>query len=111
MITVRYVGSVAVLDVQGGLEGGVGAPGLRPAIRQALEHGAETVVVNLDQVVGIDSAGVSQLASAYMTAVNGGGRLRLCGLSHKLQEVFVVTRLNTVFDIYPTEADAIAGTK
>jgi anti-sigma B factor antagonist len=111
MITARYVGGVAVLDVQGGLEGGVGAPGLRPAIRQAIERGSDTIVVNLEKIGGIDSAGVSQLASAHMTAVNSGGRLRLCGLSHKLQEVFDVTRLSTVFDIYPTEADAIAGTK
>ena len=109
MITSRYVGAVAVLDVQGGLDGGVGAPGLRPAIRAAIEHGSRTIVVNLAGVSGIDSAGVSQLASAHMTAANTGATLKLCGLSKKLHDVFVVTRLNTVFQIYLTEDDAIAA--
>jgi len=106
MITPRFAGAIAVLDVHGALEGG---DGLKPAIRQALDHGARTIVVNMQDVTGIDSSGVSELASSHLTAVNSGGCLKLCNLSRKLQEVFAVTRLNTVFDAYETEADAIAS--
>ena len=109
MITTRFVGAIAVLDVTGALEGGVGAPGLRPAIRVALDTGARTIVVNLQGVAAIDSSGISQLASAHMTAVSNGGLLKLCHLSRKMKDVFVVTRLNAVFDAYDTEADAIAS--
>ena len=109
MITPRLVGTIAVLDVQGALEGGVGDPGLRTAIRLALDNGARTILVNLQGVTVIDSSGVSQLASAHLTATNSGGHLKFCNLSRKLKEVFIVTRLNTVFDAYDTEADAIAS--
>jgi anti-sigma B factor antagonist len=106
MTNTRFVGSIAVLDVHGALESD---SGLRPAIRLALDNGARTIIVNLQNVTAIDSSGVSQLASGHLTAANSGGRFKLCNLSRKLKEVFVVTRLNTVFDAYDTEAEAVAS--
>ena len=38
-----------------------------------------------------------------------GGALKICCLSRKLKDVFVVTRLNTVFELYETEAEAVAS--
>jgi anti-sigma B factor antagonist len=106
MTNTRFVGTIAVLDVHGALEAD---SGLRPAIRLALDNGARTIIVNLQNVTAIDSSGVSQLASGHLTAANSGGRFKLCNLSRKLKEVFVVTRLNTVFDAYDTEAEAVAS--
>ena len=105
MTTTRFVGSIAV-DLHGALDAG---DGLRPAIRLALDNGARTIVVNLQDVAAIDSSGVSQRASGHLTAANSGGCLTLCNLSRTLQAVFVVTRLNMVFDAYDTEAEAVAS--
>jgi hypothetical protein len=44
-----------------------------------------------------------------MTAANRSGRMKMCCLSHKLTEVFVIMRLHTIFDSYTTEADALAS--
>jgi anti-anti-sigma regulatory factor len=44
-----------------------------------------------------------------MLLAGNGGSLKICSLSQKLKDVFVVTRLNTVFDVYETEAEAIAS--
>ena len=111
MITTRTLGTIAILDVHGALAAGEGHPHLRPAISLALDNGARTVILNLQDVAAIDSSGVSQLASGHMTAVNSGGRLKLCNLSQKLKDVFIITRLHRVFDAYDTEADAIASAK
>jgi anti-sigma B factor antagonist len=109
MIKTRFVGTIAVLDVHGALAAVEGDPGLRPVIRLALDNGARTIIVNLQGVTAIDSSGVSQLASGHLTAINSGGRLKLCNLSQKLKDVFAITRLHAVFDAYDTEADAIAS--
>lgn len=111
MITTRTLGTIAILDLHGALGASEGALGLRHAIRLALDNGARTVILNLQDVATIDSSGVAQLASGHMTAANRGGRLTLCRLSQKLKDVFVVARLHTVFDAYDTEADAIASAK
>ena len=79
-------------------------------IRDAVANGVRTVVVNLEDAIAIDSSGVSDLASGHMALAAVGGALKLCCLSRKLQDVFVVTRLNAVFETYETEAAAVAGT-
>jgi anti-sigma B factor antagonist len=66
-------------------------------------------VINLQHVSAIDSSGIADLASSHMTVESRGGRLKICNLSKKLKDIFVITRLNTVFDTYDTEADAIAS--
>jgi len=45
----------------------------------------------------------------YEFTANNAGSLKLCCLSKKLRDVFVVTRLDKVFDIHETEAAAVAS--
>src|SRR5262249_50416477 len=107
-IVTRVAGSATVMELHGALTSNEGDPALRPAVRAAVEGGARHVILNLQDVSDIDSFGAAVLASSHMSAVNRGGRLMISNLSRKLQHLFAITRLNTVFEIYPTEADAVA---
>jgi anti-sigma B factor antagonist len=78
-------------------------------IRAAVADGARVVVVNMEDATAIDSSGVSDLASGHMALTGAGGALKLCCLSKKLQDVFIITRLNSVFETYATEAEAVAS--
>jgi anti-sigma B factor antagonist len=102
-------GTTTVIRVSGPLTANVGERGLREAIRQAVDGGSRVVVVNLAGAAAIDSSGVSDLASGHMVMSRSGGVLKLCCLSKKLKDVFVITRLDTVFEVFDTEADAIAS--
>lgn len=82
---------------------------LRRAIRTALEGGARAIVVNLQGVTVVDSSGVADLATSQTAVTKFGGRLTLCHLSQKLKDIFVITRLDKVFEQYETEAEAIAA--
>jgi anti-anti-sigma regulatory factor len=46
-----------------------------------------------------------------MTATNRGGEMKLCNLTQKLKDVFVIMRLHTVFHSYGSEAEAIASAR
>ena len=105
----QLVGTTTVLRVHGTLAANVGERGLREVIREAVADGVRTVVVNLEGATAIDSSGVSDLASGHMALAAAGGALKLCCLTKKLQDVFVVTRLNSVFETYETEAAAVAS--
>ena len=109
MITSRVEGSTTVLEVHGVLTTADSGAALRRATKTAMDAGSQTVVINLLDVGFVDSSGVSDLASCHTALAGRGCHLKICHLSHKLKDVFVVTRLDTVFDIYDTEADAIAG--
>jgi anti-anti-sigma factor len=105
----QVVGATTILRVHGTLRTDADERGLREVIRDAVADGVRTVVLNLEDAIGIDSSGVSDLASGHMLLAGNGGSLKLCCLSKKLQEVFVVTRLNAVFETYETEAAALAS--
>jgi anti-sigma B factor antagonist len=109
MINIRTLDTITILDVQGPLAAGQEDAALRKAVRVAFEGGATTVILNMAEVPSIDSSGVAALASGHMTAANRSGRLKLCCLGRKLKEVFVVMRLDTVFESFDTEADALAS--
>ena len=109
MIKTRTFDAITILDLHGPLAAGRDDAGLRQAIRLAFEGGATTVILNMQDVPAIDSSGVAALASGHMTAANRGGRLKLCNLTQKLKDVFVIMRLHTIFESYGSEAEAIAS--
>ncbi len=109
MIKTRTLDSTTMLDLHGPLVAGQDDAALRKAIRTTFEDGAKTVILNLQNVPAIDSSGVAALASGHMTAVNRGGHLKLCNMTQKLKDVFIIMRLHTVFESYDTEADAMAS--
>ena len=108
-IETRVVGSATVMALDGALTLNDGDTELRPAVRAAVDSGVKHIVLNLRKVSDIDSFGVAVLASTHMSAVNRGSRLKISNLSRKLQHLFAITRLDTVFEIYPTEDDALAA--
>jgi anti-anti-sigma factor len=109
MLTKRTRDAITILDLHGPLAAGLEDAALRQAVRGAFEDGATTVILNMADVPSIDSSGVAALASGYMTAANRGGHLKLSNLKQKLKDVFVIMRLDTVFEWYDTEDEAIAS--
>ena len=101
--------SVTVIELSGALTSNEGDPGLRTAVRQAIDQGGHSIVVNLRAVTDIDSFGVAILASGHMSAASRDGRLTISNLSRKLKHLFAITRLDNVFEIYETEEEAIAS--
>lgn len=106
-VNVRQREGVTILDLKGKITIGVGDVALREAIHEALSAGATKILVNLNDVSTIDSSGVGELVSAYTTATNRGGRLRLLNLPPKVADILQITQLITVFDVYEDEEEAI----
>ena len=109
MVTSRVDGSTTVLAVHGVLTAADSGAALRRATKTAMDTGSQTVVINLQRVSFVDSSGVADLASCHTALEARGCRLKVCHLSRKLRDVFAVTRLDKVFDIYDTESNALAG--
>ena len=81
----------------------------RSAIHAALAEGARKLVVDMSQVVTIDSSGVGELVGCFTTATHKGAKMKLMNLPAKISDVLTVTQLITVFDVYPDEAEAVAS--
>jgi len=82
---------------------------LREKVKGLINSGKKKIVLNMDNITFIDSAGLGTLVAAHHSAKSQGAGLRLCHLGSKFQEVLQITKLMTVFDVYNTEAEAVAS--
>ena len=57
----------------------------------------------------MDSTGLGELIASYTTISRDGGQLKLLHLTGKLQDLLVITKLLTVFDVYESESDALSS--
>ena len=104
-------GDVSVLDVDGRMV--LGEPEndalFRDTIGALLASGHLHVVVNLSKVTQIDTSGLTALVSAQLSAAQRGGAVKIASPTDRVQHVLGITRLNTLFEIYESEARAVAS--
>jgi anti-sigma B factor antagonist len=67
----------------------------------------KNILLNFDGVEFLSSAAFNKLILLNKEVKNVGGILRLTGLRAEILEAFKVLRLNKIFDIRPSEADAL----
>jgi anti-sigma B factor antagonist len=106
-ISTREVDGVSVLELEGRIVLGEESNSLRETVKGLLGAGKKKIVLNMDRVTYIDSAGLGTLVAAHHSARTQGASLKLSNLGSRFQEVLQVTKLLTVFDVYPSEAAAI----
>ncbi len=106
-ITDREVDGVAVVALEGRIVLGEESNALRERVKSLLASNKKKIVLNMDNVTYIDSAGLGALVAAHHSARSQNASLRLSNLGSKFQEVLQVTKLLTVFEVYDSEAAAI----
>ena len=108
-MTSREVDGVTVVALDGRIVLGEESNALREKIKSMVAEGKKKIVLNMDGVTFIDSAGLGTLVAAHHSAKAQGASLRLCHLGTKFQEVLQITKLMTIFDVSNTEAEAVAS--
>jgi len=68
------------------------------------------LLVDLEQVESLDSAGLMALVSALKLAQSLGKRFSLCSVSASMKIIFELTQLDRVFEIFDSKAAAVAAT-
>lgn len=107
----RRIGDVTVLDMDGNIRIGGSNVALQKAIRTLVDQGRNQIVLNLARVAYIDSSGLGELISAYVTLNKNGGQIKLLHLTQRLHELMTITKLLTVFDVYDDESQAVGSFK
>jgi anti-sigma B factor antagonist len=106
-MNVREVDGASVVGIEGRIVLGEESAALREQVKQMLASGKKKIVLNMDGVTYIDSAGLGTLVASHHSARTQGVSLKLSNLGSKFQEILQVTKLLTVFEVYDSEAAAI----
>lgn len=102
----RRLGDVIIVHCEGRLVYREEAAALSRVVVEALRSGSE-VVIDMEGVDRIDSAGLGELVFVYVTAEGLGKTVKLAGPTPRVRELLDLTNLSSVFEIYPAVAEAL----
>jgi anti-sigma B factor antagonist len=105
----RQSGNVVVLAPKGYLTGGDETEELEKTIKTLSEAGNKHLVINLAETQHLNSTALGVLISAHSNYVRRSGQMKLCSVDKRIENIFVITKLSLVFDVYPSEEQAIAS--
>lgn len=108
-LTERQVGDVTLLDLDGRLVLDEGDVILRDRVNDLLGRGRLRIVLNLRDITYIDSCGLGALIAKLVSVRNRGGDLKLLNVSPRSHRVLEICKLESVFEIFETESDAVAS--
>lgn len=105
----RIENGICVISV----EGNIALDGVNEAktyLRPHMENQElKGILINFEKVNFIDSSGIGLIVSVFKAMQQREGKFALSNLSKKNEEIFTITRLNKILDIYSTESEALAS--
>lgn len=104
---IRWDGQSAVVAVVGDIDLNSSAE-FQEALLGLLAQGPQNIVLNLREVPYMDSSGVASLVKLLSRARKVGAAVSLVELGERTRSLLEITRLDSVFDIYPTEEEALS---
>ncbi len=108
--SLRHEDDIPVLDVTGEIDIYT-TPQFKEAVSAAIDQNKPAIVINMANVTYMDSSGFGTLLSATKRLRPFDGALYLSGCNEAIQRMLQITRLNTIFGVYATEAEALAAAK
>jgi anti-sigma B factor antagonist len=100
---------VVILDLNGRLVSGEECESFRKLICSLLASRQLQILVNLADVVRVDSTGIGVMVESVILTAKEGGRLRLFYVPRLIRNILSTHRLLQAFDIFDTEDAAIAS--
>ncbi len=107
-ISVKEKGGVTVLTLNGRLDLASGTT-LKEQVKAQLKKGNTMIHLNLAQVDFINSSGLGALVSIMKEVRLQKGRFTLSNLATYVQEIFEITQLSHIFEIFATEEEALSS--
>jgi anti-sigma B factor antagonist len=98
--------SVAIISMTGRLDLKNGNK-LKETIKSALDDGKASIHLNLKDVEFVNSSGLGAMVSIMKEIRLHRGRLTLSDMADYVREVFDITQLSHIFEIFPNEEEAL----
>jgi anti-sigma B factor antagonist len=98
---------VTVLRMEGKIMGGPDAEAFQKTVKELVAEGKRKIVLDLSKVSWVNSTGLGILISGHTTMQNNGGTMKLVGVNKRIDQIFMVTKLHTIFQTFEDEAEAL----
>ena len=106
-ISEREREGIVILDLKGRLTAGEESGVFRAAVDKAATVPEARLILNLKQVEYIDSTGLGAVVMCSTRMNRAGGTAKLLNLNRRNMELLVMTKIDTIFEAFDDEVDAI----
>lgn len=100
-------GRVVIIEPRGSLVGGDETDDLKKTIHSLLEDGNRKLIIDLGHVEYLNSSAIGALVSAHTSYINRQGKVVLCNINKSITNIFIITKLSTIFATSENREDAI----
>src|SRR3954447_14194338 len=106
-ISKREREGIILLDLKGRITAGEEVGAFRTAFENLPENTPAQLILNLQLVDFIDSTGLGGMVMCSTKVSKAGGKVKLVHLNRRNMELLVVTKLDTIFEVFDDEIDAV----
>lgn len=108
-ISEQKQGDVLVVSLSGKVIGGPELMNLKTVFENAVNQDVRKVLLDLGKVSWMDSSGLGVIVSGHTTLSRAGGALKVLNVTKKIRELFIITKLITIFETFDDEQAALAS--
>ncbi len=105
-IQTRDTNGIKVIDLIGKLDTNT-APDAEKHLSELIKEGVKKILVNLEKLDYISSAGLRVLLSTTKQLQKTGGMMRICNLNEVVKEIFDISGFSSIFNVFVTESEAL----
>jgi anti-sigma B factor antagonist len=98
--------NAAVISFKGKLMGGPEAQEFHDTLSNYLEAGKKNIIIDMSDVKFVNSSGLGNIVRGFSTVKDAGGSMKLAGVTDKIDGLLSITKLNSVFEQYPSVEEA-----
>jgi anti-sigma B factor antagonist len=100
--------NVSIMKVKGRIDSET-APELDDALAKLLQQDRHQIVLNLQDVDFMSSAGLRAIVKAHQAAKKAGGDLRLASVSEPVEVILRTVGMMQMLQMYPSDQEAMAS--
>ena len=100
-------GDVLFIALSGKVIGGPELMEVKSVFQKAVDQEKSKVLLDLGKVSWMDSSGLGVIVSGHTTLSRAGGALRILNATKKINELFIITKLITIFETFTDEQEAL----
>ncbi len=104
-------GDVMVLKVSGKIMGGPDHEKFQGEVKELIAEGHVDILLNMSKVSWVNSTGLGILVSAFHTLKKNSGRLKICEVNDRIDNILNVAQLKLVFETFEKCDEALASFK
>jgi anti-anti-sigma factor len=106
-VKVSTEGKIRLMTLQGEFVGGNETDDLREALDAEAKGGTTHLLIDLAGASYLNSTALGVLIAGHTNFTKRGAKIGLCNLSDNIQNIFVITKLTLVFNIYETRQEGL----